>query len=188
MIYRIITALTFLAVVVGSMLLGGKNTPSTQSVIHESAVRDQGYAARHARLVQTGPDGRPLYTVEAEAMQQLPDEDTVLLEQVRLGFRDDTGNMWNAWGDHGQLAQPTGQVELVGNVQVAGVLPGTTDEAHLATERLHVDTQEKTVRTREVVTMSTSDQHYHVRSRGMFADLRSGRVHLESEVHGVYVP
>lgn len=188
MIYRIITALTFLAVVVGSVLLGGQQAPSTEAIIREAAVHDQGYAARHARLVQTGPDGRPMYTVEAEAMKQLPDEGTVQLEQVRVGFRDDTGNMWNAWGDHGELGQATGQVDLIGNVQVAGLLPGTTDVAHLATERLHVDTQAQIVRTQETVTMSTSDQHYRVRSHGLFADLKSGHVEFESAVHGIYVP
>jgi LPS export ABC transporter protein LptC len=190
MIYRIITALTFLAMFVGSVLLGGQldRAPSAQAPIREASVRDQGYEARHARLIQTGDDGRPLYTVEAEAMQQLPNQGTVEFEQVRVGFRDDSGNLWNAWGDHGELGQATGQVDLVGNVQVAGLLPGTTDQAHLATERLHVDTQAQIVRSQETVTMTTSDQRSRLQSHGLRADLKSGHVLLESAVHGIFVP
>lgn len=190
MIYRVITALTFLAVVVGSVLLSNQieQNPAAQNVSREAAVHDPGYAARHARLVQTGPDGLPLYTVDAESMQQLPNEGVVELEQVRVGFRDDTGHMWNAWGDHGELGQNTGQVDLVGNVQVAGLLPGTTDVAHLATERLHVDTRAQIVQTEEPVTMTTSDQHNRVQSRGLLANLKDGHVELLSAVHGVYVP
>jgi LPS export ABC transporter protein LptC len=190
MIYRIITAVTFLALVVGSVFLSNEieHAPSTQAPIREAAVHDQGYEARHARLVQTGDDGRPLYTVEAEAMQQLPNEGTVEFEQVRVGFRDDSGNLWNAWGDHGELGQATGQVDLAGNVQVAGLLPGTSDQAHLATDRLHVDTQAQIVRSQETVTMTTSDQHSRLQSHGFTADLKSGHVLLESAVHGIYVP
>lgn len=190
MIYRIITALTFLAVAVGSVLLNNQmqQTPGTQNATHEAPLHDPGYAARHARLIQTGPDGLPLYTVDAEAMQQLPNEGTVELEQVRVGFRDDSGHMWNAWGDHGELGQATGQVDLIGNVQVAGILPGTTDEAHLATERLHVDTRAQVVQTQDAVTMSTSDNRNRVQAHGLFADLKTGRVELVSAVHGVYVP
>jgi LPS export ABC transporter protein LptC len=190
MIYKLMGVLTLLGVIGGSVLLGGplERPQAAPAVIHE-VVRDQeGYAARHARLIQTGPDGQPLYTVEAEAMQQLPRQGTVKLEQVRVGFRDDGGNVWNAWGDHGELGQVTGQVELVGNVQAAGLLPGTSDEAHLATERLHVDTQAQVVVTRETVTISTSDEHNRLQSQGLVANLRSGHVLLASDVHGIYVP
>jgi len=189
MIYRIVTALAVIAVIVGSVLLGGQieRTPSSPGLVRET-LHDPGYAARHARLVQTGPDGQPLYTVEAETMRQLPNQGTVELEQVRLGFKDDSGNLWNAWGDRGELGQATGQVELVGNVQVAGMLPGTTNEAYLATERLHVDTQAQIVRTQDTVTMSTSDQHNRLQAHGLEANLKTGHVHLESAGHGLYVP
>jgi LPS export ABC transporter protein LptC len=190
MIYRIIAALTLVALIVGSMLLGAphEHTLPTQAASREVPHETEGYAARHARLIQTGPDGHPLYTVDAEDIRQRPDEGTVELETVKVGFRDETGNLWKAWGDHGRLGQATGQVDLQGNVRVAGLLPGTTDEAHMATERLHVDTQAQVMHTQDPVVMSTSDQRNRLQSRGLFANLKSGHVFFRSAVHGTYIP
>jgi LPS export ABC transporter protein LptC len=190
MIYRIIAALALIAIILGSLLhRGGQRTTVPALAVSQEIPQDpEGYAARHARLIQTGPDGQPLYTVDAEAMQQRPDEGTVELEQVKVGFRDDGGNLWKAWGNHGSLGQDTGQVDLVGDVQVEGLLPGTQDEAHMATETLHVDTRAQIVHTTESVTMITSNRHSQLRSHGLYVNLKNGHVRLESAVHGTYVP
>jgi len=192
MIFRLIAALGLIALI-GFVLLSGGERERTSSVSQGLSREDMpqgpaGYAARNARLSQTGPDGRPLYTVEAESMRQLPAQGTVELEQVHLSFRDDGGNLWKAWGDHGSLGQDTGQVELVGNVHVAGLLPGTQDPTHLHTERLHVDTQAQQVHTQEPVTMTTDSHGGTLQSHGLSVDLKKGRVRLESEVHGTYLP
>jgi LPS export ABC transporter protein LptC len=191
MIYRFIAALTLIAFIVGSVLLSGqreRTAPAAASVVREAPQEPEGYAARHARLVQTGPDGQPLYIVEAEEMQQRPADGTVELSQVQVGFKDDGGNLWKASGDHGSLGQTTGQVDLEGNVHVHGVLPGTQSEAQMATERLHVDTQAQKVRTLDPVTLVTSDQRSWLASHGLYADLKSGRVRLESNVRGMFLP
>jgi LPS export ABC transporter protein LptC len=191
MIYRFIAAFALIAFIIGSVLLSGQHERTaipSPIVSQQLPLEPQGYAAKHARLVQTGPDGRPLYVVEAEEMQQRPDAGTVELAQVQVGFRDDGGNLWTATGDHGSVGQETGQVDLEGNVHVNGLLPGTQDEAQLATERLHVDTQVQNVRTSDQVTMVTSNQRSQLRAQGLFADLKSGRVRLLSAVHGVFLP
>jgi LPS export ABC transporter protein LptC len=191
MIYRFIAALALIAAIVGVIWSGERErvVPATQVQSRDEGQGQQpGYAARHARLIQTGPDGHPLYTVEAESMRQQPADSTVELEQVHLGFVDDGGNLWKAWGDHGSLGQDTGQVDLVGNVHVAGLLPGTQNEAHLHTERLHVDTQAHLLHTTEPVIMTTADERATLAAHGLTADLRSGHVRLKSEVHGTYLP
>jgi hypothetical protein len=38
------------------------------------------------------------------------------------------------------------------------------------------------------VTLSTSDQHHRLSSRGLQANLNNGHVLLESAVHGTYTP
>jgi lipopolysaccharide export system protein LptC len=190
-IYRVMAALALIALIGGFVLLGGQHehSPSPSPVItREIPQEPDGYAAKDARLVQTGPDGRPLYIVEAEHMQQHPGLGTVDMEQVQVGFHDDTGNLWQATGNHGVLGQTTGQVDLAGNVHAYGLLPGTQNEANLNTEHLHVDTQAQKVRTQDPVTMVTSDQHNQVHSLGLYADLKTGHVVLESNVHGVYLP
>src|SRR5262245_13845822 len=123
MIYRIFGAITFIIVIAGSVLFGGQREATSPTLIEEP-LRDPGYAAQQAELIQTGENGAPLYRVDAARMRQLPGEGTVQLEQVQLRLRDTTGNRWTARAQHGEVGQNSGEVELSGEVHVAGVLPG----------------------------------------------------------------
>ncbi|TLZ17783.1 MAG: LPS export ABC transporter periplasmic protein LptC, partial [Gammaproteobacteria bacterium] len=108
------------------------------------------------------------------------------LEQVRLGFRDSTGNQWNARADRGELAQASGVVELEGGVHVAGVLPDSGQPAEIATERLDFDTRAQIIATEDPVTLVVSGRELH--ALGLIASLKERRVQLESSVHGSFLP
>jgi lipopolysaccharide export system protein LptC len=147
---------------------------------------DPGYAARDAKLVQTGPDGRALYTVDADVMRQQPNDDSVELEKATLGFYDANGSLWTARGEHGEVGQNTKIVELSGNVHVNGIPQGTQSPAEIVTNRLAFDTNTKIATTKEPVTLTWSGQE--IKGRGMRATLNDGRVQLESAVRGMAVP
>ena len=147
---------------------------------------DPGYAARDAKLVQTGPDGHPLYTVDAEVIRQQPNDNTIELEQATLGFLDANGALWTARGEQGEVGQDTGTVELSGDVHVNGTPQGTLQPAEIVTNRLAFDTNTKIASTREPVTLTWSGQE--IKGKGMRATLNDGRVQLESAVHGIAVP
>jgi LPS export ABC transporter protein LptC len=185
MIYRIFAALAFVVVVVGTIMFGGQQGETAATTTVEEP-RDPGYAARNARLVQTGTDGHPLYTLAADVIRQQPNEDTVELEQAKLGFHDTTGNLWTARGEHGEVGQNTGKVELSGNVHVAGILPGTQQPGEITTERLSFDTRESIVNTAAPVTFTLPGQQ--IKATGLHATLKDGRVQLQSRVHGTVVP
>jgi len=185
MIYRIFAALAFVVVVVGTIMFGGQQGETAATTTVEEP-RDPGYAARNARLVQTGTDGHPLYTLDADVIRQQPNEDTVELEQAKLGFHDATGNLWTARGEHGEVGQNTGMVELSGNVHVAGILPGTQQPGEITTERLSFDTRESIVNTPAPVTFTLPGQQ--IKATGLHATLKDGRVQLQSRVHGTVVP
>jgi lipopolysaccharide export system protein LptC len=183
MIYRVFAVLAFIVVIVGTFVLGGQQSETTASTTIEEPLRDPGYAARSARLVQTGPDGRPLYTLEADVIRQQPDKDTVELSQAKLGYRDVNGNLWTARGERGEVGQNTGVVELSGSVHVAGLLPGSQQPAEIATDRLSFDTHTSIVNTRAPVTLTLPGQL--IRATGLHATLNDGRVQLESRVRGM---
>lgn len=180
MIYRIFAALAFIVVIAGTIVLGGQQTETAPTTIEEPL--DPGYAAHDAKLVQTGPDGHPLYTLDADVIRQQPDRDTVELTQARLGFHDTTGNLWTARGEHGEVGQNTGVVELSGNVHVAGLLPGSQQPGEIATDRLSFDTHTSIVTTRASVTLTLPGQQ--IKGTGLHATLKDGRVQLESRVRG----
>ena len=141
---------------------------------------------RIERLVQTGNDGRPLYTLDAAQIQQKPNRGLVELQQVRLGFRDESGNQWTARAARGEVAQGGGVVQLDGNVHVAGILPGSEEPAEITSEHLAVDTNAQVVSTQSPVTIVMSGRE--LAARGLVARLKDRHVHLESAVHGAFLP
>ena len=186
MIYRAVALLAGLALIVGMVLLSG---PPRESVVPNApgtVAHDPGYAALGARLVQTGADGQPLYSLDAARISQQPDESTVQLTQVQMGFRAANGQQWTARADRGELGQDTGVVQLDGDVHVAGLIPGTPDQAQISTDHLSYDTRTEVVTTPDPVTLTMAGRELH--AKGMVARLKEGHVQLESAVHGSYLP
>src|SRR5262249_3057896 len=155
MIFRVLAALLFIAVIAGSFWLGGEQRETTSTTTVEPSSVDLGYSARNAVVVETGTDGLPLYTLNAELVRQHP-RDGVEFEQVQMSFRDANGQIWQGRADRGDLTTETGTVDLTGDVHVNGVLPGSEEPAELTTEKLSVDTHEDIIATSEPVTVNSS--------------------------------
>jgi len=185
MIFRIFTTLMLIAVVAGSMWLGGQQRETVVPVVVDGSSADLGYSARKAILVETGPDGLPIYVMNADVIHQRP-ADGVDFEQVQMTFRDEEGRSWNARADHGELGQDSAQIELTGAVRVDGILPGTSDAAWLTTEKLDVDTRTEQVSTAEPVTLDWAGRQ--LKSRGLTANLKDRHLQLKSSVHGTFAP
>ena len=181
--YRIFAALVFIVVIGGTIVFGGQQGETTAPTIIEEPLRDPGYAARDAKLVQTGPDGHPLYTVDADIIRQQPNDNTIQLEQATLGFYDANGSLWTARGRHGEAGQNT--VTLADNVHVNGTPQGTQQPAEIVTDYLAFDTNTKVASTKDPVTFTWSGQE--IKAKGMRASLNDGRVQLESAVRGTAV-
>ncbi len=186
MIYRLFIVVVFIAIIVGSVLLGGQQREAVSPTTVDEKAGDLGYAARQAKLVETGADGRPLYTITADLIREPPKSSTVELQQVQMRFRDTTGNEWNGRADNGELGQDTGKVQLAGNVQIWGLAPGSRDTASIATEKLSIDTREDMVNTEDPVTLVWTGRQIH--SKGLAANLKDRVVHLQSSVHGTSAP
>ena len=183
MTYRLLAILAFVALLVGVVVLSGGERGGAARVTVE-APSDPGYSAKQARLVQTGPDGLPVYTLDAQEVQQQPAQSTVDMQQVVLGFKDSTGDQWTARANHGELAQNSGIVQLDGAVHVTGIVPGTGEPADITTERLAFDTNTQIVATRDPVTLIMSGRKLD--ADGMVANLKERHVQLESAVHGIF--
>ena len=186
MIFRILATLLVVGIIVGSFFLGGEQheTTSTTTTL-DASTGELGYSAREATLVETGPDGLPLYTLNADVIRQHPG-DGVEFEQVQMSFRDNDGQTWKGRADHGKLATETGKVDLSGNVHVNGVLPGSTAMAELTTEMLSVDTHEDIISTAGPVTVASPGRQLN--ATGLVATLKENHLVLQSNVHGTFIP
>ena len=80
MIYRFAALLALVALIVGMVLLAAPPPESVARTPAEQPLHDPGYSAMQARLVQTGNDGRPLYTLDAAQIQQEPNRGLVELQ------------------------------------------------------------------------------------------------------------
>ena len=187
MMYRVFIVLVFIAVIIGSVILGGQQREAVSTTTVDETAGDLGYAARQARVIETGPDGHPLYMIDADLINEPPGTTkNIQLQQMRMSFRDAAGHQWTGRADSGVASQDTGQVELLGDVQVSGLLSGFSDEAHITTEKLFVETHGQTVTTDEPVTLAAGKAT--IRANGLSANLNDGVVHLDSNVHGTFSP
>lgn len=185
MIFRILAALVLIATIAGSFWLGGEQRETTATTTVEASNAELGYSARNAVLMETGADGLPMYTLNADVIRQHPNE-AVKFEQVQMSFRDADGQIWKGRADQGDMTTDTGKVDLTGNVHVNGMLPGSSQPADLSTEKLSVDTQENIIRTSEPVVVTSTGRQ--LKSKGLVATLKEHHLVLESNVRGTFTP
>jgi LPS export ABC transporter protein LptC len=186
MMARIGMVLVIAAVIAGSILLGRSRQPPVSTVRDSAASQPSSYAARDAEIVETGADGRPLYTLHAALIEQRPGDSTVQLERVEMDYRDASGNRWRVRARNGVILEDAARVELEGNVNVAGTPPGEYTDAEISTEKLSFDTHRDVVATQEPVRVRWSGRELH--ARGLVANLKERSLRLESDVHGSFIP
>jgi len=160
----------------------GPAVPATATVSSQTP----GYSARDAVLIETGPDGVPMYTLHAAQIRELPASRVALLNQIDMQFREADGQQWNGRADTARVIDEAARVDLKGNVALSGLLPGNAQPVRITTERLSVDTHAAIVGTRDEVTIDWVGGQLH--ARGIVARLRDQRIRLQSQVHGHYAP
>jgi LPS export ABC transporter protein LptC len=187
MIYRVLATATLIALAVaGLLLLSSEQSSLAPPAPGTVQLPDPGYSARNATLIETGPDGQPMYTVVAQVVHQQPDSQQVTLDGVQLRFRDPKAQIWNGSSDRGLIVNDAAQVEMLGNVKLWGLLPGSDQLAHVSTDWLRVNTQTEVVSTQAPVAFDWNRQH--LQGRGMTLHLKSSQLRLQSDVHGQFLP
>lgn len=184
MIYRIFIGLLVVGIIVGTIMLGRQEGSSNSSTPVEATNAVPGYAARDAELIETGDDGRPVYTLNADLIRQRPNDKRVQLDVVRLSYRTTNGNEWQVKADSGQIREDGSQIELFGNVHVDGPLPGSAEPGQIRTSILSLDTKGEIVRTKAPVVLKWGAQQ--LEATGLEANLKTRNVKLESRVHGLF--
>jgi len=147
---------------------------------------EPGYAARNASIVETGADGKPMYTLQAATIQQDPGDNVINLSQVRMSFRDAYGGAWNATADQGRARPDSSHIDLKGHVDITGNFAGVSQPAHFLTDTLDIDTRADVIHTAAPVVLDWNGNIVH--ARGLSASLKEHHVRLEADVHGLFKP
>jgi len=183
---RLLVTLCVVAVMGLAFLLGRQGqTPGRRAEATGQPV-DFGYVALDTDVVQTGEDGKPLYTLSAARIEQVPGSGDVGARTLTLHYAPDATQHWTLAAREALLPGGGSLLHLVGDVQVRGRPPGSTLTAQINTQRLDYDTRSQDVSTRDDVRISWGGQQLD--ARGLTANLKQGQLSLESKVHGRFSP
>jgi LPS export ABC transporter protein LptC len=107
-----------------------------------------------------------------------------------LGAAMDAGStrveVWHLTSDHGEVRADGDDVQLNGNVRVTGPAPGGGEPLSLSTESMRINTPTEFIETSAAVKVRWSG--HEINARGMQADLKAGKLRLESDVNGHFFP
>jgi LPS export ABC transporter protein LptC len=189
-----ISLIAILVLVAALSLFSRRDRPDElPTMAQEPPPSQPGYFMVGANIVQTGPDGLPLYRMRAERIQQDPQRLTVELQDLDLDYkvtRDDTEpTHWTLTAKTGVMPQDATRIELRDEVEIKGqprlgasAPSKPVTPAIIRTSNLLVDLKSHTARTRERVDILWGERR--LSAVGLTADLKAERVKLESAIHG----
>jgi LPS export ABC transporter protein LptC len=184
MIWRVFIVLALLVVAIAS-LLTGRRAQDVASPEAQVQPPQPGYYMKRARIVEMGPDGRPLYRVEAERLQQDPSDNSVQMNDLKLVYHSVEAHDWTLTAAHGFVPPGSRTLDLAGDVTIVGQPQPNSPSAVVRTSRLSVDTQTNIATTQERVDIEWGPRR--ITTMGLTADLKAERLKLESSVHGRFV-
>jgi len=163
---------------------GGRD--SGNGALADAARGDPGFEAVGAEIVETGADGLPRYRVRAAQIAQDPVSRNVTLQQVELRLADEDGASWAVDARSGQMPADARSIALAGDVEVRGRAAARDEPLAIRSERLTYEFERQLARSDTEVTFTMGTRA--LKATGIVADLKAGRVQLESKVNGRFNP
>lgn len=133
-----------------------------------------------------GTDGRVLYTLAARKMVHYPDDDSALLESIKLEAFEPRQPRMTITADHGRLEQGGDRVLVEGNVLVVRAADAKQGESRLTTQSLTVLPDAGIARTNSEVTLVSDTGR--MTGSSMEIDNKARTMKLEGGVRGTFQP
>ena len=172
----------------------GRNRMDQNAVEAPAAL---GYYFRNAVITETTAAGAPRLRIAARSIEQNPQDDSVSLEQVNVDYLSIPDRPWNLQADSGHLPAGSSALTFEGNVTLQpGRTAAATDtgddfrNAVMHTEFLTIDSKKNIATTNAPVAIDVTaggSKQNRVTAQGLYADLNSSKVKLNSSVHGRFV-
>jgi len=152
----------------------------------DPALRDPGYSASGARIIETGVDGRPRYAVRAATIRQDPADGSIALQGIEMRVTRTDAEAWLLSAAAATMPESARNVALTGTVRVTGAVAGGRQSLEIRTEQLAYDLESEIARAPGAVTILLGGRRLD--AVGMIANLKDQRVQLESKVNGRFTP
>lgn len=149
-------------------------------------VERPGYYLTGVDLEEFGDDGRLRIGLRSVSAIEDTASGIVRLAEVAVDYHAPNGRRWELTADEARVPPGGRLVEFEGDVQLAGEAAGERPAARLRTARLALDTATEIAQTKSPVELVLGT--HRMTAQGMRAELDAGRLRLESEVHGRFLP
>lgn len=178
---------TLTALFLGACCIGTWSWQEAMRVANHEAKEEKpevsGYYLLNAGFVAPGPDGQPLYRLDARTMTHGVDSGLVEMDDVRIEYRQDAESDWVVTAPRGSARLDWQTLQLAGGVRVEVETPDHPPMV-LVTPDLLVDAVDQQATTESEVKLTWGTQT--VDAVGMSVDLTAGLVRLESRVNGLF--
>ncbi|HTT06907.1 MAG TPA: LPS export ABC transporter periplasmic protein LptC [Steroidobacteraceae bacterium] len=185
MIGRIIFLLLAVVVLAALLYMQEPESGNSTATPAQTAAAEPGFVALGAQIIETGDNGQPLYTLDAQRIAQPVPDGIIYLTAPVLHYEPAGANPWVLTAQQGQLPQSAQNADLSGMVNASGTPQGSQRMIRFRTSTLHVDMQKQLATTAAVVHIDWGGSL--VSGHGMHADLKSGEVKLFHAVSGAIV-
>jgi LPS export ABC transporter protein LptC len=174
------------ALLLPALLLGGCAATDDDGPRILATNDDPGYSARGAEIIETGPDGRPRYTLRAATIRQDPVDGSVSLDAVDMTVAQPDDAPWRLQAARGRLPKDARAVSLEGAVTLEGEAAPGQGTLRIRTERLDYDLEAGRVTVPAAVRLEMAGRT--LEAVGLVADLERREARLSSKVHGRFTP
>jgi lipopolysaccharide export system protein LptC len=172
--------MALIAVLVEWRLLGREITsPATETA-------RPGYYMKGIGLEDFGADGNLRLGLQAATADEDPVNGVVTLREVVVDYHVLAGQSWHLTSTEAHVPRGAHAVDFSGDVRMSGRVGDQPGLGELSTEHLMFDTASEHAETHDPVALAFGRHVMH--ATGMQADLKAGRLQLESEVHGLFNP
>jgi LPS export ABC transporter protein LptC len=145
-----------------------------------------GYYLTDAALLGTDEDGRVLYRVWAGRAEERPDEDRLVLSDVRVEYQPALDVPWKLRAGSGEARTSESYLDLSGSVELAREPQDGGERTVVRTRRMRLEPETFVASTAEAVSVIFGDKRLD--AVGMRVDLKDDLLELESDVHGEFFP
>jgi LPS export ABC transporter protein LptC len=147
--------------------------------------QSDGFYLRSAKMLGTSADGEPLYEIEAEYAEQMPDEE-IRFQNVRISYSPEAAVPWTLNADTALIGRNQERLVLSGHV-VAVSSEGLGGEAtEIRTSYLEFDPATYQAETDSRVQIRVGSRS--LTATGMLALLKENQLQLKSNVSGRFFP
>lgn len=154
-------------------------------IIPREVRHDPDYFLQNFRATSMGEDGKPQHRLVGDYLEHFPDDDTVVIRQLRLDLFREALPPWTARANQGIVYERGERLELSGEVELHRPATEHSEALRLQTETLTVYPQREYAETDAAVTISSDRSE--TRAIGMRLDVAQGLLELLSQTRGSYV-